>query len=144
MEPVPTFAKQLQQHLRRTDWDDFPDVVIHAEESAVKKHPLYTAAKSGDVLAAHRLVVEAITWSALNQIGLLLGSLKSALLAVQAFEAEGMNVIPRVLAQRLAKEFGLAVTDGILQINRVHHTGSSGYHRLAFPALFAGEVNERE
>jgi hypothetical protein len=41
MEPVPAFAKLLQQHLRRTDWHDFPDVVIHAEESAVKRHPLF-------------------------------------------------------------------------------------------------------
>lgn len=39
MEPLPDFAKLLHQHLRRTDWGHFPDVVIHAEESSVKKHP---------------------------------------------------------------------------------------------------------
>src|SRR5205085_3456361 len=142
MEPVPAFAKLLQPHLRRTDWDDFPDVVIHAEEPAVKKHLRYAAAKSGDVLAAHQLVVETMTWEALNQISQLLGTSKPRLLAVQAFETEGMNVIPRVLAQILAKELGLVVTNGILQINRVSHTGSSGYHRLAFPALFDGTVSE--
>ena len=48
MEAVPDFANLLHQHLRRTNWDDFPDVVIHAEESRVKKHPRYAAAKAGE------------------------------------------------------------------------------------------------
>ncbi len=144
MEPVPAFASLIQQHLRRTAWDNFPDVVIHSEESVVKKHSLYAAAKSGDVLAAHQLAIETTTWEALNQIGMLLGRNRPALLAVQAFETNGMNVIPRVLARLLANEFGLVMTDGIIQTNRVSHTGSSGYHRLAFPALFAGVVSEQE
>ena len=40
----------------RTPWRAFPDVFIHAEESAVKRHPEYSAAKSGGVPAARRLV----------------------------------------------------------------------------------------
>jgi hypothetical protein len=28
----------------------------------------------------------------------------------------------------------------VIQINRVTHTGATGYHRLAFPAIFEGEV----
>lgn len=27
----------------RTEWGDFPDVLIHADESVVKKHPDYVA-----------------------------------------------------------------------------------------------------
>jgi hypothetical protein len=38
----------------------------------------------------------------------------------------------------------LPVSEGIVQINRVTHTGASGYHRLARPALFDGEVREEE
>ena len=40
----------------RTPWLDFPDVFIHASESAVKRHPHYRAAKSGDAQAAAALV----------------------------------------------------------------------------------------
>jgi hypoxanthine-guanine phosphoribosyltransferase len=32
VESVPEFAKVVQQHLRRTEWRDFPDVIVHAKE----------------------------------------------------------------------------------------------------------------
>jgi len=44
----------------RAAWNDFPEVLIHASESAVKQHPRYQAAKSGDAEAAVRLVEETI------------------------------------------------------------------------------------
>ena len=40
----------------------------------------------------------------------------------------------------LGRMLALPVEKGVLQINRVRHTGASGYARLASPALFAGEV----
>ena len=40
----------------RTLWGNFPDVLIHASESAVKQHPAYRAAKAGDGAAATALV----------------------------------------------------------------------------------------
>ena len=40
----------------RTPWGNFPDVLIHASESAVKQHPAYRAAKAGHVLSATALV----------------------------------------------------------------------------------------
>ncbi|MDO8464453.1 MAG: hypothetical protein Q7S46_04260 [Gallionella sp.] len=36
----------------RKPWEDFPNVLIHASESAVKQHPHYWAAKTGDAVAA--------------------------------------------------------------------------------------------
>src|ERR1700730_8430306 len=36
----------------------FPDVVLHADELSVKRHPQYQAAKKGDVDAADLLVAE--------------------------------------------------------------------------------------
>ena len=37
----------------RRSWpDDFPPVAIHADESRVKQHPAYAAAKRGDADAA--------------------------------------------------------------------------------------------
>ena len=40
----------------RTAWNNFPDVLIHATESAVKQHPAYQAAKAGNGAAATELV----------------------------------------------------------------------------------------
>jgi hypothetical protein len=36
----------------RSAWRNFPDVLIHAQESAVKKHAGYLAAKSGEIASA--------------------------------------------------------------------------------------------
>ena len=44
----------------RASWGDFPDVLIFAEEGAVKRHPEYLAAKTGDVGAAKRLTADLI------------------------------------------------------------------------------------
>ena len=41
----------------RTPWHDFPDVFIHAAESAVKQHEHYAQAKSGHADAAAQLVL---------------------------------------------------------------------------------------
>ena len=39
----------------RGPWRNFPDVLMHARESAVKKHVDYPAAKSGDISSARRV-----------------------------------------------------------------------------------------
>ena len=144
MEPVPDFANLLHQHLRRTTWNDFPDVIIHAEESVVKKHPRYAAAKTGDVYAAKDLVSQTMSNEALGRIRSIINGKRPHLLAVHALETEGMNVIPRILAGVLATELNLPFINNIIQTNRVSHTGSDGYHRLAFPALFDGAVDTEE
>ena len=52
----------------RCDWDSFPDVVLHAGETAVKKHPEYAAAKSGDSDAAFALVNDLVSESAITEL----------------------------------------------------------------------------
>jgi hypothetical protein len=37
---------------------------------------------------------------------------------------------------------GLQAEESVVQINRSGHTGAGGYHRLAHPALFDGEVEQ--
>lgn len=141
LEPLPVDSEMLEEHLRRTPWEDFPDVVIHADEPLVKKHPLYTGAKQGDASAAEGLVMETSTIGALDRISVLIGDKKPYLLAVHALETEGGNAIPRVFARTLlSKMLDLPVARGIIQINRVTHTGADGYRRLASPALFDGPV----
>ena len=38
---------------------EFPDVVLHAEESIVKGHPRYPAAKGGEILASEATIKRA-------------------------------------------------------------------------------------
>lgn len=51
-----------------------------------------------------------------------------------------VNRIPVAMAQWLHGKFGGAIDRSIVRINRVGHTGSSGWNRLAHQALFEGEV----
>ena len=124
----------------RVALDDFPDVIMHATESAVKSHDFYRAAKAGDIAAAEQLVANVINEDAVERIRRLIGPATCQLVPIHALEAEGVNEIPAALAKRLALELGVAVNDEIVQINTVGHTGSDGFHRLANQAAFTGQV----
>jgi hypothetical protein len=73
----------------------FPDVLIHAEinsgKSAVKKHPSYTAAKSGDDEAARDLVRETINDQQVEALRHLLGDRKPILVSVHAQNGAGLD-----------------------------------------------------
>lgn len=127
-------------HLHRTAWGSFPTIVMFCEEKFAKTHPLYTSAKEGDARAAEGLVDDCLASMDLGGLKLMVGSLRPFLLPVHALETEGMNVIPRVFARALSRMLDLPVASGVIQINRVTHTGATGYHRLAFPAIFEGKV----
>jgi hypothetical protein len=119
---------------------DFPDVVLHAEEAAVKKHSDYRDAKMGDIVAADRLVEAFVGPDEARKLQCLIKGKNAELVPIHALESDGVNEIPAALAQFLSKEMRLSVNDSIVQLNTVGHTGASGYHRLANQALFAGEV----
>ena len=124
----------------RPPWRDFPDVLIHAEESVVKRHPDYPAAKSGDVPAARRLVETMLREEIAEALRRTIADTTPLVASVHAHEAQGINRIPAVLAEVLAERLGLRAEVSIVQTNRSGHTGASGYHRLSNPALFDGEV----
>ena len=140
LTPLPEINQEAGLLLKRAEWRDFPEVIIHAEESLIKKHPLYQLAKSGNPEAALGLALQTASLNALDQISALLGNQRPLLLPVQALETAGLNIIPRMLAKVLATLLDLPVAAGLVQINRVSHTGADGYSRLAFPALFSGPV----
>jgi len=135
---------EIRRYLKRTEWNDFPDVLICASESNAKGHPHYAAAKIGDAKSADALIEDVLAANGLQNIKDLIGDSHPKLLAVHAVESAGMNAIPRVLAKRLSRELNLPLESGISQINRVTHTGASGYHRLAFPAVFEGRIRETD
>ncbi len=126
----------------RSDWNGFPDVLIHASESSVKKHPLYQAAKSGDADAAAQLVRDTINNSQIVFLRTLVGSHSPVLVSVHAYEATGINAIPEAFADKLADVLGLEVDGRIVQTNVVSHTGSDGYGRMARQAAFDGDITQ--
>lgn len=116
---------------KRSIWRDFPDVAIQAEERMVKDHADYRGAKSGDILAARRLVLDLVSEQSLQAIRHFIGPAKVIVAAVQALEESGENVIPTALGGVIAKRFALELDGEIVQINRVGRTGAGGYYRLA-------------
>lgn len=132
---------EIRRFLRRTQWDDFSNVVICADIPAAKGHSLYDAAKAGDAKAAEALVEDVLSITGQPNLTDVDIGLRPYLLAVHAVETAGMNAIPRAFARTLSTMFELPLAGGIIQINRVSHTGADGYHRLAFPPVFEGKVD---
>tara|TARA_R110002110_G_scaffold63319_2_gene176263 strand:- start:398 stop:1228 length:831 start_codon:yes stop_codon:yes gene_type:complete len=126
----------------RTVWEKAPRVQIIARESAVKNHERYGAAKAGDNEAAVELVTDIVTEDAIKRIRRDIRGRDPLLIPVHALETESVNTIPMALAIYLADKLDLVVNTDVLQANRVSHTSASGYHRLATPAIFEGEVIE--
>ena len=104
----------------RGPWRNFPDVLMHAQESAVKKHVDYPAAKSGEISSARRVVESTLGDSMVKALGSIASSSNPVLASVHAYEAEGINRIPAVFAEVLAERLGLRAEAGIVQY-RMHH-----------------------
>jgi hypothetical protein len=119
---------------------DFPDVIIHADESMVKRHPRYRDAKAGDAEAAGDLVSDTVSPEAIESLKDFLKGRKPLLISAHAMEGEGVNAIPEALAELLAERLGLEIESGIVQTNAVGHTGASGFQRLAWQPSFDGNV----
>ena len=67
-------SQDIEQHTKalRIPLYGFPDVIIHATETAVKKHPRYKEAKSGDSEAAFELVQATINEEQVEHLRILL------------------------------------------------------------------------
>ena len=114
----------------RTPWNDFPDVLIHASESAVKQHPAYKAAKAGDGVAATALVNETMNDQQNQRLVDMLRGHRPTLVSAHAYEREGINAIPANFAVEISKALGWPHDLGIAQINVVAHTGADGFSRF--------------
>lgn len=127
----------------RTPWHNFPEVLIQASESVVRSHADYAAGKAGDINAAKRLATYFLSEDAMRTLATKARH-KPMVVAVQALEEAGVNVIPTALGGLIAVKLGLELDDRIVQINRVARTGSSGFYRLAVQPLFDGAVNKEQ
>ena len=124
----------------RTPWSVFPDVLIHASESAVKQHPAYKRAKTGDGPSAIALVNDTMSEQQNQRLALVLRGHTPTLVSAHAYEREGINAIPEIFADELSKALGWPVDSAVLQTNVVAHTGADGFSRLARQAEFAGAI----
>lgn len=125
----------------RFSWNTFPPVWIHANESSVKQHPAYQAAKSGDPDAAYLLVDALLNAKIVDQLDVAFGLQQPMLVSAHAVEGTGVNAIPEALADVLAQQLGWLADGGIIQTNIVGHTGADGFSRLARQAAFDGDVS---
>ena len=124
----------------RTAWGNFPDVLIHASESAVKQHPAYKAAKAGDGNAAIALVSDTMSAAQIQKLAVVLEGHSPTLVSAHAYERGAVNAIPEIFADLLHKVLNWPVDNDIYQANVVFHTGADGFARLARQARFAGFV----
>ena len=128
----------------RVAWpQDFPDAVLLAPESQTRQHPEYAAAKSGDAAAARRLVDALVEDSGLAAVRSLLDGAtdgRPMLVSAHAYEREGFNAIPPVLAHVVSGRLGTPFDTSVVQTNIVGHTGADGYGRLGRQAAFDGVI----
>ena len=124
----------------RYPWDEFSPVWIHANESTVKQHSSYRAAKSGDPDAAYLLVDALLNPIIDEQLADTFALQKPILVSAHAVEGSGVNAIPEALADILAQQLGWPTDYGMVQINIVAHTGADGFSRLARQAKFDGDA----
>jgi hypothetical protein len=103
--PPETVSQQPETFLNitRTPLRDFPDVLIHATETAVKKHSRHKEAKAGDSEAAIELVQTTINSEQVEALRLLLNGRTPLLASAHAYEADGVNAIPEAFADELAR-----------------------------------------
>lgn len=122
----------------RASWHNFPDAVLHAQETAIKHDTVYAAAKSGDADAASDLVRRSVNFQALQKIAQLAAGRSVTFASVHAEEASGRNAIPEALAVGLAEALGGTVDREIVQTNVVAHRG-----RWFHPSGASGNVCRR-
>ena len=135
--------KAMKQPPRVAWRQDFPDAVLLAPESKTTQHPEYAAAKSGDAAAARRLVDALVEDPGLDAVRTLLAGAadgRPMLVSAHAYEREGFNAIPAVLAQLISERLGTPFDTNVVQTNIVGHTRADGYGRLARQAAFDGVI----
>jgi len=112
-------------------------VIIHAALRERNAHAAYMPAKTGDGVAAKKLVEDLLTAEGTDQMARLVKGRPVIMLGVTADEAGGFNAIPDAMAQCLAARLRLSVAAGsIVQANKVGHAKADAWHLLVTPAVF--------
>jgi hypothetical protein len=128
----------------RTPWKPgFPNVLIHGDLAVRDAMPEYHEAKRGSAQDALRLARALVSDSVCDQLVAITRARANPvrLVAVTARERMGVNLIPDLMADVIARRTGLeADTGAIVQTNTVSHTRARSLQRIVTPAEFAGPV----
>ena len=89
---------------KRYPWKNFPPLIIHADESDVKKHPSYPTAKAGEPESAFDLVSQMVSDECLTQLCQLYSAQNPVLVSAHAVETSGVNAIPQAMAEYLGSK----------------------------------------
>jgi hypothetical protein len=126
---------------KRTPTWLFSEAIILSDVATVQSHNYYKSAKDGDLLSAATLVDSFITDKLIASLSETNKGIFPILASVQAVEGKNINQIPIALSVGISIKSGWKVDDNLVQINKVGHTKSTGWHRLAHQALFYGRVD---
>ena len=145
IEQAEADLKEMKQP-PRVPWEAFADAVLLAGESAVKQHPEYPDAKTGDIVVAAKLVNSLVDEAGIAAMRELIAEVSESgdpvLVSAHAYERQSVNAIPIALAKLLSERLGVPFETNIVQTNVVFHTGADGYGRLARQARFEGGVDK--
>ncbi len=108
------------------------------DDLALKSHPGYRRAKSGDEKAATGLVSDLATDFSVRIKDRLPSDV--IFVAPHAYEAAGDNAIPQVFAAACAMIAQGKTDTDIVQVTRVFHTGADPMERMSLRAEFKGAV----
>jgi hypothetical protein len=121
--------------------EGFPDITTIAGYRAMKNHPDYEAAKTGDTEVAVCLIRDLLNESSNDALKEIAKKHPNAVLVgIHAIEGGGKNEIPQALADYIGEKTGLETEDDILQSNIVGHTGAGQNVRLFERPEFEGSV----
>lgn len=125
----------------RSNWDNFPEIIVVNHKASIAEHSAYKAAKSGDLSKAIELVNDYLDEEALSTIRNLIEPYDNVvLLPVHAIEENGRNKLPIAYAAWLSNYLNISIDDEIVQSNKVGRTGSDGFDRLIKSVTFDGRV----
>ena len=139
-----TPERDTKAFVKRSDWNNFPDVFIHNKLGSATTHPEYDAAKGGDEEAAIKLVADLIDTNKLKEIKRLVGDADAITLAVHAEETISRNKIPQAMADYIGQALGLEIDINVVQSSFAGRTGKDGFGRLAAQPAFDGEIKKGE
>lgn len=124
----------------RSDWGDFPPLIRNGSLEEMKSMDGYKEAKAGDPQAALNLVLSLLSEQTIAEIKKMANGCEPIIVGIRAEEAKGRNQIPNAMAKVLSNKLGWEHDTNLYQISYAGRTGSDSSYRLAFPAVFSGEV----
>lgn len=131
---------------KATPWgDNFPKGIGHTTIGFLKSEKngnaeLHKKAKAGDEIAATQLVEKCIKKDRILQLAKQYPD--AIIVPAIAEERTGINMLPKMYADRICEIGGFKQNDNIYQINRTFHTGAGAMDRIISKPIFDGEVKK--